>query len=146
MSVPSPPEEMTLEDWIPQFAPSPTLAHWVHQQYLTEGGLLHNPDHSHLQQAKIGFLWTNVPNKRQMHAVAGTAEMPTSQGGVWAKARARYQLMQWFRQELHFLITLDSRYAAEADDMHFAALVDHELYHCAQAVGLLRLQALYQRR
>jgi hypothetical protein len=31
-----------------------------------------------------------------------------------------------------FLITVDANYAASASDLVFCALLDHELYHCAQ--------------
>lgn len=116
-----------------QFEPSPELRLWVQQAFLEEDGPLHNPDHGHLRRARIGFLWTNVPNTKQGKSVAGTAEIPSSQGSVWGKARAKYQLDGWFRDRLHFLITLDASYAFECDDVHFAALIDHELYHCAQA-------------
>lgn len=130
---PRPPEAL-LDDTRPAFAPSPELRAWVRSAFLEDGGPLFNRDHAHLRRANIGFLWTNVPNKRQMRAVAGTAEIPSSQGNVWAKARARCQLAGWFgAPPLHFLITLDAGYAAGCDDLHFAALLDHELYHCAQA-------------
>lgn len=130
---PFPPEEFE-EPGRDLFEPSPEMREWVEASYLTEDGLLYNPDHRHLARARLGFLWTNVPHKKQMKRVAGTAEMPASQGNVWAKARGQYQLDQWFRQPLHFLIILDASYALECDDVHFAALIDHELYHCAQAV------------
>lgn len=116
------------------FAPAPALMEWAKASYLTEGGLLYNSDHRHLARARIGFLWTSVPCKKQMKTVAGTAEIPGGQGSVWGKARAKFQLFEWFRQPLHFLITLDAGYALDCDDVHFAALIDHELYHCAQAV------------
>ncbi len=130
---PFPPQEFE-EASQHRFAPSPALSEWVKTAYLAEDGPLFNPDHQHLQRARIGFLWTNVPCKKQMRSVAGTAEIPGGRGSVWSKARVQYQLDQWFRFRLHFLITLDAPYALECDDIHFAALVDHELYHCAQAV------------
>ena len=130
---PYPPEEFE-EPGRDLFAPSPQLMSWVKTVYLTEDGPLYNSDHRHLARARIGFLWTNVACKKQGKSVAGTAEIPGGQGSVWSKARAAFQLFEWFRQPLHFLITLDATYALECDDVHFAALVDHELYHCAQAV------------
>lgn len=130
---PFPPEEFE-EPGRDLFAPSPALCAWVRASYLAEDGPLQNPDHRHLARARIGFLWTSVPCKKQGKSVAGTAEIPGGQGSVWSKARAKFQLFEWFRQDLHFLITLDASYALECDDVHFAALIDHELYHCAQAV------------
>ena len=44
------------------------------------------------------------------------------------------QFQEWFGRIPDFVITLDAGYAAGADDRSFCALVEHELYHCAQAL------------
>ena len=51
----------------------------------------------------------------------------------WQKARAVQQIHEWFGDLPDFLLTFDALYAAQVDDSSFCALVDHELYHCAQA-------------
>jgi len=117
------------------FLPSPQLAAWS-RHFLDDDGLLTNPDHVHLQEADIGFLWTNVEATRQMISVVGTAEIPTPppSGGKWSRARFEFQIEQWFGHTPDFLITLYAPYAKECDDLTFCSLFEHELYHCGQRV------------
>lgn len=117
-----------------QFLPSPELAAWTRAAFIDEDAALVNEDHAHLRQADIGFLWTNVPNSRKGRAIIGTAERGQPQGamGKWAKARAEAQVRGWFGEVPDFIVTIDALYAAECGDAEFAALVEHELYHCAQ--------------
>lgn len=114
------------------FVPAHDVAHWLRAAFVAEGGPLTNPAHAHLRWAKIGVLWTNVPQTKQMNVVAGSAEIPTAQGNVWQRGRHDQQLREWFGIEPDFLITLDAGYATQASDLAFCALVEHELYHCAQ--------------
>jgi hypothetical protein len=114
------------------FIPAPDVGAWIRTSFLDPESPLYNVEHDHLNSADIGVLWTNVGNSRHMNAIAGTAEMPTPQGGKWQKGRALYQLRRWFGAEPDFLITLSAEYAAEVSDVVFCALVEHELYHCAQ--------------
>lgn len=132
---PLPPAELTNDLRYPEaFTPAPDVAAWAIATFCTPGnGPLYNPEHTHLTQARIGMLWTNTPNVKQMRSVAGTAEIPYIQGGKWVKARMEYQLAQWFGSVPDFLITLDAVTAAQMTDATFCALVEHELYHCAQA-------------
>lgn len=120
------------------FAPSEELERWS-RHFLDSTGLLSNPDHQHLQQARIGYLWTNVPNSRQMLPVVGQAELgtpPPSMSNKWVKARWELQLSEWFGSApLDFLITLYAPYAAQCDDVSFCALYEHELYHCGQRMN-----------
>ena len=118
----------------PLFAPAQDLLEWVRSTFL-ENGPLHNPDHEHLNEASIGFLWTNVPNMKGGRQIVGTAEIPTVQGSRWVKARNEYQLTGWFGHVPHFVITLDAIYCAQCSDASFCALIEHELYHCAQALN-----------
>ncbi len=134
---PMPPSSITEADIAscsPMFLPAPELKQWARAVLIEETGILHNPDHAHLEHMALGFLWTNVENARQGRRIIGQAELGDPQGamGKWAKARARAQVLGWFGVLPDFIITLDAHYAAGADDAEFLALVEHELYHCAQ--------------
>lgn len=131
---PLPPPEL-LEDLDGIFLPSPDLANWARMAFIEDGAPLLNPDHCHLQQADLGFLWTSVPNSRQGRTILGQCEMGNQIGGMgkWAKARAKQQLREWFGGEIPtFVITISAQYAAECSDLEFCALVEHELFHAAQ--------------
>lgn len=129
---PYPPE--SLREWPGRFIPAPEVWAWVLEHVINVGGTLHNPDHAHLSEAKVGVLWTNIENTRQMRQIVGQAEMPMAQGGKWKSARHDQQLEEWFGQVPDFLITLHAGYCESAGDLEFAALIEHEIYHCAQAV------------
>ena len=132
MSRPQPPEDLLEGLPIRACVPAPDLADWLMATFIAEGAPLENEDHIHLREARIGCLWCAVPNRRQMLAVAGTAEIPMARGGAWAKARHDQQLEEWFGDVPDFLLTFDPTYTAQADDAAFCALVEHELYHCGQ--------------
>jgi len=119
------------------FMPSPDLLNWIRTAYLDESGRLYTAEHSHLTQATIGCLWTNVENTRQARIVVGQAEIPANtygRSGKWPAGRARQQIEEWFGDEPDFLLTFDAIYADAVDDGSFCALVDHELFHCGQAL------------
>jgi hypothetical protein len=130
---PKPPEELLEVNERSLFRPSSELALWAEEIFITEGSKLHNPEHSHLRMATLGFLWTNLSITRQMNRVVGMAELtkPHPALGKWQKARIEYQLAGWFEDVPDFLITLDAKYAATCDNANFCSLVEHELYHCA---------------
>ncbi len=121
------------ENWTVHFMPAPEVLEWIGETFLNEDSRLYNEEHKHLKQAQLGVLWTVVPYTRQMHRVAGTAEMPAFRCSAWQKARQEQQLTEWFDQVPDFLITLDASYASQASDAQFCALVEHELYHCGQS-------------
>lgn len=130
---PKPPAKLLNNPW-PVFLPEPKFEAWS-KHFLDDDGLLNNPDHQHLQLARIGVLWTNVAATRQMLPIVGQAEIPTPppSGGKWSRAKYLYQLTQWFGYDkLDFLITLYAPYANECDDLSFCSLFEHELYHCGQ--------------
>ena len=130
---PLPPERLCERLRIPEaFAPAPKVAIWLRQAFI-EDGPLHNPEHGHLKLADICVLWTNAANVQQGQPIAGTAEMPRVDGPQWAKAKARFWLNEWFGRVPEFLITLDALACVNATDTQFCALIEHELYHCAQA-------------
>lgn len=130
---PMPPEDL-VEDLgiVPRFVPAPEIVEWARACFIVEGAPLVNPDHEHLRLARIGALWTAVPNRRQMRTVIATAEMPFFRGSRWVKARQEAQLIEWFGDVPDFLLTFWAPWAAEADDASWCATVEHELYHCGQ--------------
>ncbi|MCH8135392.1 MAG: hypothetical protein IIB77_05365 [Proteobacteria bacterium] len=116
--------------------PAPELVEWIDQAYLAETGQLFTPEHGHLVAAKLACLWTNCENSRRQQRIVGQAEMPASAGArssKWARGRVEFQLEQWFGDIPDFLLTFDALYANDIDDATFCSLVDHELFHCAQA-------------
>lgn len=116
------------------FVPAPEVFEWVHASIIGTTGHLHNPDHEHLKECSIGVLWTSVENIKQGRQVIGQAEIPRPQGNKWVKARQILQIVGWFGIIPEFIITLDANYCRDCTDTEFAALIEHELYHCAQAV------------
>lgn len=130
---PQPPAAL-LEGFPFRFEAAPELRAWAMSTFVEEGAALENPDHAHLRNAVLGFLWTNVGNSRQGRTVLGMCEtgMPMGSMGKWAKARALQQLEDWFDIVPDFVLTFDAHYAAQCSDAEFCALVEHELYHAGQ--------------
>lgn len=127
-------EELTSEIGRPMFVADQSLASWVRHVFIRTGGTLENPEHAHLEHAQLGFLWTNVPNRAKQRWVVGTAELPEIQGGAWKRGRYEQQLRDWFGgSEPDLLITLYAPAIARYSDTDFCAILEHELYHCAQA-------------
>lgn len=118
------------------FTPAAELMTWIDAAFLDEDGPLYTENHEHLPQGEIAVLWTNTENSRQGRRIVGQAEMPANSGSMsnkWTKARAEYQLVQWFGYMPEFLLTFDALHCAGLDNASFCALIDHELYHCGQA-------------
>lgn len=135
MNRPFPPEEMLrldAEDLWMSFRPAPEVWAWLEEHVLDEAGILHNPDHQHLQGADIGILWASQAFTKQGRTVLGQAEMVTFRAGGWQKARAERQMVDWFGRIPEALITLAADYCAGCSDAEWCALVEHELYHLAQ--------------
>lgn len=130
---PHPPAYL-LNDIPSVFVAAPELGNWVRETFINSDGALANSAHEHLADADIGFLWTDVANARQGRAIVGQAEtgLPMGAMGRWAKARAVQQTTEWFGHVPDFIITIEAGYAATCDDASFCALIEHELYHCAQ--------------
>lgn len=129
---PLPPDEL-LASVNDVFMPAPDVEEWLRATFIDSSGLLFNPDHEHLQQAHIGVLWTTKHNNRQMRDVIGQAEMPQFQGNAWTKGRQEAQMLRWFGDVPDFVLTFYAPYVATCSDAAWCALVEHELYHCAQA-------------
>jgi hypothetical protein len=128
----------------PLFVAAPAVVDWLRQHVIAPDGALHNPDHAHLEHAKLGVLWTNVQNARHQRRVIGQAEIFRPQGGAWQKARATQQIVEWFGDVPDFIIILDACWCSAAGDVEFAMLVEHECYHCAQALDDFGMPAFYK--
>jgi len=124
---PAPPEQLD------RFLPAPELLAWVEQTILASGGALHNPDHAHLVDADLAFLWAPAAFEKAGRTVLGQAEQVMFRAGGWQKARQEQQMIEWFGGVPAFLITLAADYCATYSDAEFCALVEHELYHIGHA-------------
>ena len=118
------------------FVPAPELEAWLRETFVSgiRSSPLANPDHGHLALATIGVLWTNEKHTSKGRAILGTAEIFAPKGNAWQNARQEQQLREWFGELPNFILTISAPYAATADDASFCALIEHELYHCAQAL------------
>lgn len=119
------------------FFPAPEVYDWFRKAVIDKKGPIHNPEHKHLQFAKVGVLWTNVGQKMGRFDVIGTAEILSFRGKAWQKARQRIPFHSWFGyllDSLDFLITLYAPFLAKADDYSFCSKVEHEFLHCGQAL------------
>lgn len=113
--------------------PADGLWQWVQEQIIADSGHLHNPDHSHLADADIAFLWAATAFTKKGRTVLGQAEEVMMRAGGWQKARMEQQMYEWFGHKPDFIITLAADYCSQCSDLEFCALVEHELYHIAQA-------------
>lgn len=136
---PQPPEYLCTPYASHTFVPAPDVSEWLRATFINPDSPLFNPEHAHLQGARIAVLWTSVPNARQQRVVVGTCETLPVGGamGKWPKARAAVQMAGWFGgwwggADPHFLITFDARFMSQADDATFCAVVEHEMLHAGQ--------------
>lgn len=131
---PYPPIEF-VEEFSPyiKLIPATGVHEWVIEQIINEDGVLHNPDHMHLLEADIAFLWAATSFTKQGRTVLGQAEEVMMRAGGWQKARMEQQLYEWFGHKPDFIITLAGDFCSQCSDLEFCALVEHELYHIAQA-------------
>lgn len=113
--------------------PANEVADWVNENILSEDGPLHNPDHYHLIDAEVRFMWASSAFDKQGRTVLGQAEEVAMRAGGWQKARMQQQMHEWFGEVPKYIITLAGDYCASCSDLDFCALVEHELYHIAQA-------------
>lgn len=132
---PRPPESM-IGPQGKAFVPADGMAEWVEVTLFSDSSPIANPEHEHLAEAHIGYLWSAVENTRKGKRVVGQCETGSPQGamGKWAKARAEQQITEWFGAVPDFIITLDAEFCAQCGDAEFMALIEHELYHAAQDV------------
>lgn len=129
---PFPPREL-IEAMHDEFAPASNVERWAFDTFINEGAELQNEDHAHLQQASVGFLWTNVENVKKGRLILGNCAIMPPSGDKWSAGRAAKQIEEWFGDMPDFMITLHAPSCLTLDNATFMALVEHELYHAAQA-------------
>jgi hypothetical protein len=127
---PYPPQDLT------RIQPAEGVGEWVQREILEGDGRIHNPDHVHLLNADLEFLWAPQGFAKQMRSVIGQAEEVMIRAGGWQKLRQEQQMVDWFGRVPKYLITFDARYCASCSDVEFCALVEHELYHLAHKVDM----------
>lgn len=105
---------------------------WISRQILSDTGSIHNPDHGHLIEADLCFMWASGSFSKKGRYVLGQAEQVILRAGGWQKARMEQQLYEWFGHKPDFIITLAADFCSQCTDLEFCALIEHELYHIAQ--------------
>ena len=122
-----------------RYAPAPELEEWVRSTFIEPGAALLNPDHVHLRHATIGFLWAFETSVRSGRQIWGTADIGKPRGlfDPWIRGQREELVTRWFGLIPSFIVTIDATYFAdEATDAAACALIEHELYHCAQATDM----------
>lgn len=129
---PVPPESLADTLFEDRFEPAAGLSEWVVTTFIDASGDLHNPEHAHLADVQIGFLWASQSYTKAGRRILGLTEdlQASMRGNPWQSGRSSQQLREWFGDEPRFLITLDAQHCATCSDIEFCALVEHELYHC----------------
>ncbi|MBP0943104.1 putative metallopeptidase [Pseudomonas alliivorans] len=113
--------------------PASDVWEWLQAEILAYTGSIHNEDHAHLIHADIRVMWASTSFEKQGRRVLGQAEQVAFRAGGWQKARMEQQMRDWFGSVPDFIITLAADYCSQCSDADFCALVEHELYHIAQA-------------
>jgi len=127
-----PPADLLESLWL-TLQPAPDVWEWIQAEILATTGGIHNEEHAHLIDANVGVLWASSAFAKKGRTVLGQAEQLMIRAGGWQKARQEQQMRDWFGEEPEFLITLAADYCAQCTEAEFCALVEHELYHIAQA-------------
>ena len=116
-----------------RLTPAPAVWEWLQAEILAYTGSIHNEDHAHLLEADIQIMWASSSVEKQGRTVLGQAEQVAFRAGGWQKVRMEQQMRDWFGDVPAFVITLAADYCAQCSDTDFCALIEHELYHIAQA-------------
>ncbi|MCF8980040.1 hypothetical protein GIW46_17730 [Pseudomonas syringae] len=137
MNRPTPPADLLKlsdeADVFMRLVPAKGVWEWVRAEILADTGSMQNEDHAHLIDADICIMWASSAFTKQGRTVLGQAEQVAFRAGGWQKARMEQQMRDWFGDIPDFIITLAADYCATCSDADFCALVEHELYHLAQA-------------
>jgi hypothetical protein len=127
MNRPHPPEHLHQIGY--QLEPANEVADWARACFINEDSPLINPEHEHLRNADIVFLWTNVEYIDGGMPVAGMAEIVQVNGKPWPSAERVDHLCLMHGRVPQARIWLYAPYAATCSDAAFCALVEHELLH-----------------
>lgn len=137
MNRPMPPESLLelseLSNFGIRLIPAPEVWEWLQTEILADTGSIHNEDHAHLIDADVRVMWASAVFTKKGRTVVGQAEQVAFRAGGWQKARMEQQMLNWFGDVPAYIITLAADYCAQCSDADFCALVEHELYHIAQA-------------
>lgn len=112
--------------------PANEVQEWMQRQIIDDAGSLFNPDHGHLADADLRFMWASSAFEKKGRHVLGQAEEVAMRAGGWQKARMEQQMHEWFGRIPKFIITTAADYCEQCNDLEFCALVEHELYHIAR--------------
>lgn len=95
---PYPPVNFTGENWLPytRLIPATEIGEWVNQNILSEDGRIHNPDHAHLLDADMAFMWASGSFAKSGRIVLGQCEQVMMRAGGWQKSRMEQQMHEWF--------------------------------------------------
>ncbi len=132
MHRPSPPADL-LDLPSLRLRAAPEVWEWLQTEILADTGSIHNEDHAHLVDADVRVMWASAAFTKKGRTVVGQAEQVAFRAGGWQKARMEQQMLDWFGDVPAYIITLAADYCADCSDADFCALVEHELYHIAQA-------------
>lgn len=104
---PYPPVNFTGENWLPytRLIPATEIGEWVNQNILSEEGRIHNPDHAHLVDADVAFMWASGSFSKSGRIVLGQCEQVMMLAGGWQKSRMEQQMHEWFGRIPKFIIT-----------------------------------------
>lgn len=116
-----------------RLTPAPEVWEWLQAEILADTGSIHNEDHAHLIDANVRVMWASAAFTKKGRTVVGQAEQVAFRAGGWQKARMEQQMLDWFGDVPAYIITLAADYCVDCSDADFCALVEHELYHIAQA-------------
>lgn len=118
-----------------RFEPCLPLWDWVQGTFILPQAELFNPDHEHLVEATIGFLWCGPENHTKGTLRLGDAQLGLcTSGEAWSIGITNQIRSDWFGCVPDFLIRLDAGFFSICTDAEACAVIEHELYHCAQAM------------
>lgn len=80
---PHPPVNFTGENCLPytRLILATEIGEWVNQHILSEEGQLHNPDHTHLLDADVEFMWASGPFEKKGRYVLGQCKQVMLRAG-----------------------------------------------------------------
>lgn len=90
--------------------PANEVQEWMQRQIIDDAGSLFNPDHGHLADADLRFMWASSAFEKKGRHVLGQAEEVAMRAGGWQKARMEQQMHEWFGDVPKFIINMFSTF------------------------------------